>query len=84
MRRYIKSDEISRFTVLLLNISSFYTINEKIEVCRDVKDNKFLELAVAGNATFLISSDEDLKVLHPFRNISIISPSDFLRLNIER
>ena len=39
---------------------------ERITACRDPKDNKFLELAVAGRANLLVTRDEDLLVLHPF------------------
>jgi uncharacterized protein len=51
---------------------------ETIDLCRDPKDNKFLELAVSGNADFIITGDEDLLVLNTFRNIEIISVNDFL------
>lgn len=53
-------------------------IREIINVCRDDKDNKFLELAVNGNADYLITGDEDLLVLNPFQNIAIIKPNEFL------
>lgn len=46
--------------------------------CRDPKDNKFLELAISVKASALITGDQDLLVLHPFRNVPIIKPSDFL------
>lgn len=52
----------------------------RISVCRHPKDNKFLELAIAGNADCIVTGDKDLLVLHPFRGIKIISPSDFLIL----
>lgn len=51
-----------------------------ITACRDPKDNKFLELAVSANASAIITGDKDLLVLHPFQNIPIISPADFLQL----
>ncbi len=51
---------------------------ENIAACRDTKDDKFLELAIAANASCIITGDKDLLVLHPFRNISILTPSDFL------
>lgn len=51
-----------------------------INICRDPNDNKFLELAVDGQADYLISGDKDLLVLNPFQEISIISPSEFLDL----
>ncbi|KAA8486693.1 putative PIN family toxin of toxin-antitoxin system [Arcticibacter tournemirensis] len=41
----------------------------KIFDCRDPKDNMILELAVAANASCIISGDEDLLTLHPFRGI---------------
>lgn len=50
----------------------------RISVCRDPKDNKFLELAVAANADCIVTGDKDLLVLNPFRGIKIISPADFL------
>jgi len=54
----------------------------RIAVCRDSKDDKFLEAASAGGADYIVSGDEDLLVLNPFEGIAIISPADFLvRLN---
>jgi len=46
--------------------------------CRDPKDNKFLELAVAGEATHIVTGDSDLLVLNPFRDIAVLTPSEFL------
>ncbi len=46
--------------------------------CRDAKDNKYLELALAAAAAAIISGDQDLLVLDPWRGIRILSPADFL------
>src|SRR5882724_6390085 len=35
----------------------------RVEVCRDQKDNMYLELALSGKADFIISGDPDLLVL---------------------
>jgi predicted nucleic acid-binding protein len=53
----------------------------QITVCRDLKDNKFLELAVSGNGTHVISGDTDLLALHPFQGIEILTPHRFLELS---
>ena len=53
--------------------------DEAISVCRDPKDNMVLEAALAGGAKFIVTGDEDLLVLNPFRNIAIVAPSVFLR-----
>jgi uncharacterized protein len=42
------------------------------------KNNKFLELAVCGEADYIITGDADLLDLHPFQNISIIKAASFL------
>ena len=55
-------------------------ITEKIQECRDPKDNKYLELAVNGQADCLITGDADLLILNPFREKPVITVSDFLNL----
>ncbi len=55
-------------------------IKEKINICRDPKDNRFLELAVTSGASCIISGDQDLIILSPFQGIPIISCADFLQL----
>lgn len=53
-------------------------VNEQINECRDPKDNKYLELAVAGEVECIITGDEDLLVLNPFRGIKILTVQEFL------
>lgn len=51
---------------------------ETITACRDPKDDKFLELAVAAEASCIVTGDEDLLVLNPFRAIPILKAVDIL------
>ena len=76
--RYILPQERDRFVEALVREAKLVEITEEIQACRDPKDDKYLELAVNGAATCLISGDEDLLTLHPFRGISIITPDEFL------
>ena len=46
--------------------------------CRDPKDNMFLALALVSEADIVVSSDDDLLVLHPWRGIPIMTPAEFL------
>ena len=48
--------------------------------CRDPKDNKFLESALSGKGSHIITGDSDLLVLHPFRGIAIVNPNSFLAM----
>ena len=52
--------------------------NVKIAVCRDSKDNQFLELAVHCGASCIITGDDDLLSLNPYQNIPIVSSRMFL------
>ena len=56
----------------------FSKISESINISRDPKDNKFLELAISANASCLITGDKDLLILHPFRGIPILNAVDFI------
>lgn len=76
--RYLSFDNRRRLLNKLLLDSELITITEEISVCRDPKDNKFLELAVSGKSNFIITGDNDLLVLNPFRNIEIITVNGFL------
>lgn len=67
-----------RFLAALVKVSELVEISETIAECRDPKDNKFLELAACGGADRIISGDEDLLVLNPFRGIPVLTPKDFL------
>ncbi|WP_436410319.1 putative toxin-antitoxin system toxin component, PIN family [Parapedobacter flavus] len=55
-----------------------FHITKSIKACRDPKDDKYLELAVAAKASCLITGDNDLLVLNPFRNIPILTAADFM------
>jgi putative PIN family toxin of toxin-antitoxin system len=50
----------------------------EVSACRDPKDDKFLALALAGHANLILSGDQDLLVLHPFRGINILTPRQYL------
>jgi len=79
---YLISEEREQFVIALLRESTFIDIKESIQACRDPGNDKFLELAINGGASCIISGDEDLLILNPFRGIPIIKPAEFLALPI--
>ena len=78
--RYVTREERDEFLGSLVRESELITITETIRVCRDPKDDKVLEVAVNGKATFIITGDADLLVLNPFHGIGILTPAQFLQL----
>lgn len=76
--KYVTEDERLEFLAVLLREATFAEVTVYVGECRDPSDNKFLELAVSGAAVCIVSGDQDLLVLHPFRGISIVTPRGFL------
>lgn len=76
--RYVSREIRADFLENLLKTAVLIEVSEKIDECRDPKDNKFLELAVSGQADCLISGDRDLLILNPFRGIDILTAQEFL------
>jgi uncharacterized protein len=58
--------------------STFVTTTTVITECRDPDDNKFLELAIDGQAMAIVTGDADLLDLNPFRGLPVLSPHQFL------
>jgi putative PIN family toxin of toxin-antitoxin system len=56
--KYVLEEERIEFVTALVRKAILAEITEKISECRDPKDNKFLELAVSGKATCIVSSVE--------------------------
>jgi putative PIN family toxin of toxin-antitoxin system len=74
--KQVRNEFLNDFLTVVENVE----IVQKITICRDRKDDKFLELAVNGQADYIITGDQDLLVLNPFQDIAIISVSDYLSL----
>ena len=52
----------------------------QVTVCRDPDDNRIIETAVIGNATYIVSGDKDLLVLQTYEAIKILKPVEFLEI----
>lgn len=76
--RHLQRERRREFLNLVVQEAELVEISQSITVCRDPKDDKFLELAVSGQATHIVSGDNDLLTLHPFRGIPILTPLSFL------
>ena len=75
---HLQRERRREFLNLVVQEAELVEISQSITACRDPKDDKFLELAVSGQATHIVSGDNDLLTLHPFRGIPILTPLSFL------
>jgi len=71
--------EAREWLTQLMRSAVLVSIIERITVCRDPTDDKFLELAVNGHADLILTGDKDLLVLNPFRGIRIVAPASFVQ-----
>jgi uncharacterized protein len=70
-----------RFLEILRSAAVWFEPVVRVTDCRDAKDNKHLELALAAGAETIVSGDFDLLVLHPWRGVRILHPADYLALS---
>lgn len=51
-------------------------------IVKDADDNKFFDIAIAGNADYLVTNDAHFNVVKnlPFPSVKIISAQDFLKV----
>jgi len=76
---YVSVAERQQFLRLLIRVTEVVPITHTVRACRDPRDDKFLELAVNGEATVIVTGDKDLLSLHHFRDIPIVTPASYIR-----
>ena len=76
----LTSSDQANIAALLFADAEWFVPTVQVRDCRDPKDAKYLELALAARASVLISSDNDLLSLHPWRGIPILRPAAYLAL----
>jgi putative PIN family toxin of toxin-antitoxin system len=76
--RILSHERRAKILQILRDEAIWFDPAVRVSDCRDPKDNKYLELALAADAAIIVSSDDDLLVLHPWRGKSILRPADYL------
>jgi putative PIN family toxin of toxin-antitoxin system len=75
---HIEPDDIIALVNLMRLRGELVTPARKVTACRDPKDDKFLEAALAGSADCVVSGDADLLDSTSFENIPFLRPAEFL------
>lgn len=76
--RILTADRRHEVLALLSAAALWAEPTEKVRDCRDRKDNRYLELALAVHAAAIVSGDEDLLILNPWRGIRVLRPAAFV------
>lgn len=72
---FVSRPDRQRFFELYARVAEWVPVTTTIRQCRDPKDDRFLELAVDGNADWIATGDRDLLELSPFQSTAILTPS---------
>src|SRR5574337_181268 len=83
MDRYLPRDARVEFVALLRQGMHFFAVtpadvDSLRPRCRDATDDKFLALVQVCQADALVSSDDDLLALHPWQDVPVLRPAEFL------
>ena len=76
--RYVTLEQRLQFIRLVAQTAEFVPVIRTVRECRDPRDDKFLEVALNGRADAIVTGDEDLLRMHPWRGTLVLSPKSFL------
>jgi uncharacterized protein len=67
---------------ILEQIATATVVHPKLvpAICRDPADDKFLAAAIAGNASFIVTEDEDLLSIGSLEEIAVVNARTFLQV----
>ncbi|MBI5303093.1 MAG: putative toxin-antitoxin system toxin component, PIN family [Chloroflexi bacterium] len=85
-RRYFALADVTELVQLIVEQGEIVEPTVRLQLCRDPKDNVFLDIAVTGHCNFLVTGDDDLKGDDALKSkmqntygVSILSAPEFIR-----
>lgn len=82
LKRFAVTKDAPQMQILLSKLAGAVVVEptQRINICRDPKDDKFLECAVEGRANYIVSEDKDLLDVEEHAGVRIVSAMEFLEL----
>jgi putative PIN family toxin of toxin-antitoxin system len=80
LKYHILPEDISALVHLIRLRGEVVVPKHRVNDCRDPKDNKFLEVALTGDAGCLVTGDADLISMNPYQSTPIVTPAEFLTM----
>jgi putative PIN family toxin of toxin-antitoxin system len=76
--RYVHRERRDALLERVASLVEIIDVLQSIRASRDPKDDKFLEAAVNGRADVIVTGDNDLLGLNPFRGVAILTPAEYV------
>jgi putative PIN family toxin of toxin-antitoxin system len=74
----VSSAGVTGIVALIRSSSESVRTETKLLLCRDESDNRILECALNGDASYIVTGDHDLLSLPLFQHSVILRPDEFL------
>ena len=79
LKKYFGKNALNEMLNAFEDCIEFVATYSSVKLCRDEKDNFLLNLAIDGNADYLITGDKDLLILDQIKNTKIRTITDFTK-----
>ena len=77
LSKYFPQDKVSELLELFELIGNRFKTTPVYQLCRDAKDNFFLDLIDISKADYLVTGDKDLLEIQTFKTAKILTPAAF-------
>lgn len=81
-QKYVTAEEREEFLNAFLATTTLINVTSREERCRDPKDDKFLNLAISGNADVIVTGDKDLLSIGNCEKTKIVNAEVFLKTQL--
>ena len=78
VKYHVRLEEIEALVALIVLQGERVIPTRKVKLCRDPKDDMFIEAALAGEAQVVVTGDDDLLTLNKFETVWFVTPRAFL------
>ena len=79
--KYILNEEL--FEKFFKDLHKVEKVSD-LKVCRDVKDDKFINCAIDAKAIYIVSGDNDLLTIKNFAGIEIVTAREFYEKYLQK
>ena len=76
-KKYFSEKDLDNLLLVFNAYAALVNIKSDVQLCRDPKDNFLLNLAIDGEADFLITGDNDLLIIKNLEKTEILTYREF-------
>ncbi|PRX52113.1 hypothetical protein SAMN05878281_2152 [Salegentibacter salegens] len=79
-KKFFAKKDVEKLLNMFDQFADLINITSKSKICRDEKDDFLLNLAIDGNADYLVTGDKDLLILKKVNKTKILTYSELLEI----